>query len=114
MTGHISLILSMFLSGGYGSKVINLLRKAKSCQGRPYSDIEFPLIMGRDFAGTVVSKGHGVDKLQIGDEVWGVVPIEQQGCHSDYVMVDSCLVNNHKLLFFSDLFYASILISYPT
>ena len=68
------------------------MRKAKSCEGRPYSDIEFPLILGRDFAGTVVSKGHGVDRLRVGDEVWGVVPVEQQGCHAEYVMVNNSLV----------------------
>ncbi|XP_001600089.1 reticulon-4-interacting protein 1 homolog, mitochondrial [Nasonia vitripennis] len=85
--------IDVAMIGGYGSKVINLMRKAKSCQGRPYSDIEFPLVMGRDFSGTVVSKGHGVDELKIGDKVWGVVPVEQQGCHADYVIVDSCLVS---------------------
>lgn len=68
------------------------MRQIKGCEGKPYSDIEFPLTMGRDFAGTVVSKGHGVDRLKIGDEVWGVVPVEQQGCHANYVMVESCLV----------------------
>lgn len=82
------------ISEGYGSKAFNLLRKAKSFAGRPHSDIEFPLTLGRDFAGTVVSKGHGVNKLKVGDEVWGVIPIEQQGCHADYVLVDSCLVIN--------------------
>lgn len=68
------------------------MRKVKSCCGKPYSDIEFPLTLGRDFSGTVVSKGHGVNKFSVGDQVWGVVPIEQQGCHATSVVVDSCLV----------------------
>ncbi|KAJ8673591.1 hypothetical protein QAD02_004853 [Eretmocerus hayati] len=78
---------------GYGSTVLNVLRQIKSCNSRPTSDIEFPLTLGRDFTGIVVAKGHGVHKLNVGDEVWGVVPVQQQGCHADHVMVNSCLVN---------------------
>lgn len=59
------------------------------------SEIEFPLTLGRDFSGVVVSKGHGVgDKVKLGDEVWGVVPVDRQGCHADYVVVDNGLVIN--------------------
>ncbi|KAL7298842.1 hypothetical protein TKK_0008581 [Trichogramma kaykai] len=85
--------IDVAMINGYGSKVLNLMRQAKGCCGKPYSDIEFPLTMGRDFAGTVVSKGHGVDKFKVGDEVWGVIPVEQQGCHSNFVVVNSCLTN---------------------
>ena len=56
--------------------------------------IEFPLILGRDFAGTIVQKGLGVSDrdLNVGDDVWGVVPVHKQGCHGEYVVVDkSCL-----------------------
>lgn len=78
---------------GYGSKVLNLMRKAKNFGIE--SDIEFPLTLGRDFSGTIVSKGHGVgERLQLGDEVWGVIPVEQQGCHAEYVVANSSLVNH--------------------
>ena len=67
------------------------MRKAKNFGAE--SDIEFPLTLGRDFSGTVVSKGHGVgERLKLGDEVWGVVPVEQQGCHAEYVITSECLV----------------------
>lgn len=80
------------LTRGYGSKVLNLMRKTKNLGAE--SDIEFPLTLGRDFSGTIVSKGHGVkDRLKIGDEVWGVVPVEQQGCHAEYVVASETLVN---------------------
>ena len=63
------------------------------------SNIEFPLTLGRDFSGIVVSKGHGVgDRLKLGDEVWGVVPIERQGCHANYVVVDDRLVSIKKII----------------
>ncbi|XP_033216790.1 reticulon-4-interacting protein 1, mitochondrial [Belonocnema kinseyi] len=80
------------LTRGYGSKVLNFMRKAKNLGAE--SDIEFPLTLGRDFAGTVVSKGHGVGgRLKLGEEVWGVVPVEQQGCHAEYVIANESLVN---------------------
>ncbi|XP_058450197.1 reticulon-4-interacting protein 1 homolog, mitochondrial [Malaya genurostris] len=67
---------------GYGASVLNTLR----CS----SQIEFPLTVGRDFCGEIVQKGLGVSSrdLDIGDEVWGVVPVHQQGCHADYVVVE--------------------------
>lgn len=77
------------------------MRKAKNFThlGLTESDIEFPLTMGRDFSGVIVSKGHSVgERLKLGDEVWGVVPIEQQGCHANYVIVNNTLV---KILIFN-------------
>jgi NADPH:quinone reductase-like Zn-dependent oxidoreductase len=34
---------------------------------------EFPVVLGRDFAGTVASTGDGVDELRVGDRVAGVI-----------------------------------------
>lgn len=64
------------------------MRKANCL--RDHDELELPLTLGRDFAGVVVSKGCDVgDKLELGEEVWGVVPLEQQGCHANYVVVNS-------------------------
>lgn len=83
--------------GGYGTTVLNLMRKTKSLCGKAYDELELPLTLGRDFAGVIVSKGYNVrDKFEIGEKVWGVVPVEQQGCHANYVMVNSDLVRNLK------------------
>lgn len=75
---------------GYGSTVLNLMRRAKKLN----TGIEFPLTLGRDFSGIVVSKGHAIsnDNIQLGDEVWGVVPVEQQGCHASHVIIDEDLI----------------------
>lgn len=66
------------------------MRRAKKLN----TNIEFPLTLGRDFSGVIVSKGHGIsdDKLQLGDEVWGVVPVDEQGCHASHVIIDESLV----------------------
>lgn len=65
------------------------MRRGKNLDNK----IEFPLTLGRDFSGIVVSKGCGVgERLHLGDKVWGVVPVEQQGCHANYVVVDNSLV----------------------
>ncbi|XP_055591640.1 reticulon-4-interacting protein 1 homolog, mitochondrial isoform X2 [Uranotaenia lowii] len=73
---------------GYGASVLNAMRCNKS-------DIEFPLILGRDFAGEIVQKGFGIPDrdLGVGDQVWGVVPLNRQGCHAEYVVVDRCCLS---------------------
>lgn len=69
------------------------MRKAKNLRQREYDELELPLTLGRDFAGVIVSKGHGVgNRLKLGEEVWGVIPVEQQGSHANYIVVDSNLV----------------------
>lgn len=69
------------------------MRKTRALKDDFDVSIEFPLTMGRDFSGIVASKGHNVrDRLNLGDQVWGVVPLDQQGCHAEYVVVDSNLV----------------------
>lgn len=73
------------------------MRKVKC--SRAHDELELPLTLGRDFAGVVVSKGFNVgDKLKLGEEVWGVVPLEHQGCHANYVVVNSDVVRYILLL----------------
>ncbi|XP_014095757.2 reticulon-4-interacting protein 1, mitochondrial isoform X1 [Bactrocera oleae] len=71
---------------GYGSKTLNLLRY------QYLKAIEFPLILGREFCGEVVQSGMGVDKIAVGDRVYGVVPLHVNGSHAQYVVVpEYCL-----------------------
>ncbi|XP_035825343.1 reticulon-4-interacting protein 1 homolog, mitochondrial isoform X2 [Aplysia californica] len=69
---------------GYGRKLINVLRAQK---GFMKSGTEFPLILGRDFSGTVIETGRGVKKFQAGDEVWGALSPERPGTHAEYAVV---------------------------
>lgn len=76
------------ISDGYGSTLLNTLRGESS-------DIEFPLILGRDFVGTVVHKGLDINNedYKVGDKIWGVVPVHHQGCHCEYVTIDKRYVS---------------------
>uniref|UniRef100_A0A240PJX7 Uncharacterized protein n=1 Tax=Anopheles atroparvus TaxID=41427 RepID=A0A240PJX7_ANOAO len=79
--------IDVAMINGYGASVLNAMR----CKD---GGIEFPLILGRDFCGEIVQKGLGISsrELEVGDEVWGVVPVHLQGCHADYVAVEKyCL-----------------------
>jgi len=47
-----------------------------------------PIILGREFSGTVAAVGPGVLGLQAGSRVFGAVsPLRPDGCHADYVSV---------------------------
>lgn len=96
------------MTKGYGAETLNLLRGI--CNGMASGPlgvlgqlplplppslrgatppIEFPLTLGRDFAGSIVSMGHdakGKHGLGVGDEVYGVVGVQRQGAHADYVL----------------------------
>ncbi|MGI5320890.1 NADP-dependent oxidoreductase [Actinomadura nitritigenes] len=49
----------------------------------------FPLVLGKDFAGTVAELGEGVEGFAVGDAVFGVVmkPVLQDGSLAQYVSV---------------------------
>lgn len=51
--------------------------------------MELPLTLGRDFCGTVMHKGQAVgDQFNIGDKVYGFVPIHKQGSFCEVVVAD--------------------------
>jgi NADPH:quinone reductase-like Zn-dependent oxidoreductase len=52
-------------------------------------EYEFPVILGKDFAGRVVELGEGVTEFAVGDRVFGVVmrPTLGQGGFAEYVAV---------------------------
>lgn len=58
-------------------------------------ELEFPLTLGRDFAGIIVDKGYDVDaSYKIGDSVYGIVPILRQGSHAQKVVVNESNVSS--------------------
>ena len=58
-----------------------------------YSQItEFPYICGRDFSGTVGEIGEGVNDFALGDAVFGVCQVGQEGTYAEKIAMDAALV----------------------
>lgn len=89
-----SFVMSMFfVSEGYGQVLLGRIRQVQ--QKSLHQPVEFPLTLGRDFAGEVVATGVNVTKdLKVGDTVVGVVPPFHQGCHAEFVSVPDSLVRH--------------------
>ena len=56
------------------------------------SQVTFPLIIGRDFSGTVGSVGAGVTDLKTGDAVFGVLDAGQEGTYYEKVAVKAAII----------------------
>lgn len=102
------------MTSGYGAGTINILRQldSKSFCEQPSllsalklttegTVIEFPLTLGRDFAGVVAEVGADVTDFRIGDEVFGAVGVQRNGSHADFVVVSADMVSFKKYLFLS-------------
>jgi len=88
------------IAEGYGKNLFNvrrnfvykMLTSFKDGKDELYSDAvnkhEFPLVLGRDFSGTVVDVGVQVGDLQPGDEVYGAPEVFANGSLSHYCRVD--------------------------
>ncbi|KAA8520541.1 hypothetical protein F0562_014797 [Nyssa sinensis] len=66
---------------------------------KPIHPIDFPVVPGCDMAGVVVSKGNGVRKFDIGDEVYGNIQnfnaegnLKQPGTLAEFIVVEENLV----------------------
>lgn len=79
--------IDVLMAEGYGQVLLSRIRQAK--QKSLFRTDEFPLTLGRDFAGEVVAKGTevGSEHFDIGDAVLGVVAPYQHGCHAQFVTV---------------------------
>src|SRR5246127_4658713 len=52
----------------------------------------FPYILGRDFSGVVSAIGQGVTDLRIGDEVFGVCDVGQEGAYAEKIAIKAAIV----------------------
>ncbi len=58
-----------------------------------YSQItEFPYVCGRDFSGSVSGIGDDVDEFVLGDPVFGVCQVGQEGTYAEKIAMDAALV----------------------
>src|SRR5215470_6004396 len=53
---------------------------------------QFPYILGRDFSGVVSAIGQGVTDLRIGDEVFGVCDVGQEGAYAEKIAIKAAIV----------------------
>ncbi|MGY8958542.1 MAG: NADP-dependent oxidoreductase, partial [Alphaproteobacteria bacterium] len=60
--------------------------------GESGAKTEFPYVLGRDFSGMVSAIGAGVDGFQIGDSVFGVCDVGQEGAYAEKIAMDASLV----------------------
>ena len=52
----------------------------------------FPYILGRDFSGVVSAVGEGVTDLRVGDEVFGVCDVGQEGAYAEKIAIKAAIV----------------------
>ena len=64
----------------------------KSRQNAYGFNMEFPYILGRDFSGTVSALGEGVSDFAIGDEVFGVCGVGQEGTYCEKIAIEAAIV----------------------
>lgn len=61
-------------------------------EGKSGQLAHFPYILGRDFSGTVSAVGEGVTDLRVGDEVFGVCDVGQEGAYAEKIAIKAAIV----------------------
>ena len=57
-----------------------------------YSEAKFPLVLGRDFSGTVAALGAGVTDLKVGDAVFGVLEAGREGAYAEKLAIKAAII----------------------
>jgi NADPH:quinone reductase-like Zn-dependent oxidoreductase len=57
-----------------------------------YGQATFPLVLGRDFSGTVAALGEGVNDFRIGDAVFGVLEAGREGAYAEKLAITAAII----------------------
>jgi NADPH:quinone reductase-like Zn-dependent oxidoreductase len=57
-----------------------------------YGRATFPLVLGRDFSGTVAALGEGVNDFKIGDAVFGVLEAGREGAYAEKLAITAAII----------------------
>jgi NADPH:quinone reductase-like Zn-dependent oxidoreductase len=57
-----------------------------------YSNAQFPLILGRDFSGTVAAAAADVSDLKVGDAVFGVLEAGREGAYAEKLAIAAAII----------------------
>jgi NADPH:quinone reductase-like Zn-dependent oxidoreductase len=58
-----------------------------------YAPMEnFPYVLGRDFSGVVSAVGEGVTDFKVGDAVFGVCDVGQEGAHAEKIAIKASII----------------------
>ena len=60
--------------------------------GESYPQTKFPYVLGRDFSGVVSAVGEGVDGLAVGDPVFAVCDVGQEGAYAEKIAIKAAIV----------------------
>ena len=61
-------------------------------EGKSNQVSHFPYILGRDFSGVVSAVGAGVSDLRVGDEVFAVCDVGQEGAYAEKIAIKAAIV----------------------
>ena len=61
-------------------------------EGKSNQLTRFPYILGRDFSGVVSAVTDGVSHLRLGDEVFGVCDVGQEGAYAEKIAIKAAIV----------------------
>jgi len=59
--------------------------------GESYPQTKFPYVLGRDFSGVVSAVGEGVSDLRIGDPVFAVCDVGQEGAYAEKIAIKAAI-----------------------
>jgi NADPH:quinone reductase-like Zn-dependent oxidoreductase len=60
--------------------------------GKSYRVSKFPYVLGRDFSGVISAVGEGVADLKVGDAVFGVCDVAQEGAYAEKIAIKAAIV----------------------